>query len=292
MKLTYYPGCSLTGTAREYDESVRNLAGLLDIELVELDDWNCCGASSAHMINHELAVKLSARNLEIASQEGHDLLVPCSACYQRLKAADYALRKDPLEWEFEAYDPSFEVVHISNLLDRPELRERLKEKAQRGLEGLKIACYYGCLSLRPPKITGESQFEIPTRMEEIVTLFEAEPVAWSHKTECCSGSLTMARPDISRQLVGDILDAARRAGAEVLVTDCPMCHANLESRQLDLLEADESLKPIPIFYLSELIEFALSDRIDSSAWKGHLVDAGGVLSRLVSRDNGMEEGTP
>ncbi len=289
MKLTYYPGCSLTGTAREYDVSVRNLARLLDIELVELDDWNCCGASSAHMTNHELAIKLSARNLEIAQEAGHDLLVPCSACYQRLKAADFALRNDPHEWEYETYEPDFNIVHISSLLDQPEFRERLKNKARRGLSKMKIACYYGCLALRPPKITGEMHYEIPTRMEEILTILDADPLAWSHKTECCGGSLTMARPDISRQLVGDILEAAARAGAEALVTDCPMCHANLESRQLDLLEAGTIERTTPIFYLSELIEFALSERIDASAWKGHLVEAEGVFSRLIGSESGLEE---
>jgi len=271
VRLSYYPGCSLTGASREYDESVRETMALLGVELQELDDWNCCGASSAHMTSHELAIDLGARNLKLAAEAGDDLLVPCSACFQRLKAADKALREDPREYDLDSYAPGFEIVHITSLLAGQEMLAKIAAAVKRPLDGLPVACYYGCLSLRPPKITGETACEIPTRLDRIVAALGGRAVAWSHKTECCSGSLTMARPDISRRLIGDIVDAARRAGAKALATDCPMCQANLESRQLDLTGGDAE-QALPVFFATELIAQALSDEAGGKRWKGHLID--------------------
>lgn len=280
MKMTYYPGCSLTGTAKDYDESVRETAGLLDIDLVELQDWNCCGASSAHMTNHELAGGLARRNLELAEQSGIDLLVPCSACYSRLRMADWEIRQEPKRFDREDYQPDFEIVHISSLLSKPEILEKLKQSCTRKLTGLRVACYYGCLSSRPPKISGQKQYENPMGMDLVVEALGGEAVKWSHKTECCSGSLTMARPDISQALIGDIVRSAQKAGAVALVTDCPMCQANLESRQLDLA-GESDFTTLPVFYPSELIAACLKERPDSRQWKGHLIDPS-VLTQVLS----------
>ncbi|MBW1871990.1 MAG: hypothetical protein JRJ19_07990 [Deltaproteobacteria bacterium] len=149
----------------------------------------------------------------------------------------------------------------------------------RSLSGLKLACYYGCLSMRPPAITGAPDYENPTGLDMIVTALGAESVRWSHKTECCSGSLSMSRPDIARTLVNDIIQAARRGGASALVTDCPMCHANLESRQLDLQAADGDAC-LPVFFISELVAFALAQEEQPKRWKKHLVDPQPVLGEL------------
>jgi heterodisulfide reductase subunit B len=269
MKLSYYPGCSLRGTAHDYDGSVKAVCAELGIELVELADWNCCGASSAHMTEHELGVRLPLRNLLIAGELGLDVLVPCAACFQRLKAADTEVRKDPKFWDVAGYDPSFKIVHISTLLSSPDMIRRLRERATYSLSGLRIGCYYGCLSLRHPKITDAVHFEQPDSLEIMMDAIGAEPVRWSHRTECCSGSLTMARPDIAARLVGDIVGAARWAGAEALVTDCPMCQANVESRQLELPE-DEQL---PVYYASELLYAALTGTYRAEQQRVHLVSA-------------------
>jgi len=269
MKLSYYPGCSLTGTAREYDESIRDVARLLGIELKEIDDWNCCGASSAHMTNHTLSVELAARNIDQAQAAGLDILVPCAACFQRLKAADCALRADPQRWGKKSYAPAFEILHITTLLARPGILAQIRDGAQRTLDGMRLACYYGCLSLRPPAITGAVEYEDPCGLDVTVEALGAESVRWSHKTECCSGSLSVARPDIARRLVGDIAAAAAHAGAQALVTDCPMCQANMESRQLDL--AAEGTAPLPVFFATELIAAAMEEKIDARRWKKHLI---------------------
>ncbi|MEE4165857.1 MAG: heterodisulfide reductase-related iron-sulfur binding cluster [Desulfocapsaceae bacterium] len=277
MRLSYYPGCSLHGTARDYDLSVKALCSSLGIELIEIPDWNCCGASSAHMTRHEIGVRLPMRNLLIAAELGNDLLVPCAACFQRLKAADKAIRQDPHYWDLEGYDPDFKILHISPFMAQEAILEKIGEQCRQRLEGMKIACYYGCLSLRNPKITDVKNFEQPRSLEKIVSAVGASAVSWSHRTECCSGSLTMARPDIARALVGDIVLAAERAGAEALVTDCPMCQANVESRQLD----HGGPVHLPVFFATELVQAAISGEYPAKQQRLHLVSAD-VLRRAVS----------
>ena len=168
MRLSYYPGCSLHGTALDYDHSVKDVCERLGIELVEIPDWNCCGASSAHMTNHEVGVRLPMRNLLIAAELGNDILVPCAACFQRLKAADKIIRQDPQHWGLEQYDPKFEIIHISSLMARPSIIEEISGLTKRVLKGMNIACYYGCLSLRNPKITDVKNYEQPQSLENIV----------------------------------------------------------------------------------------------------------------------------
>jgi len=286
MKLSYYPGCSLEGTALDYDHSVREVCLSLGIELVEIPDWNCCGASSAHMTDHEIGMRLPMRNLILAQEQGHDILVPCAACFQRLKAADKALRKNAPLWDVQEYSPTFEILHISTLLARPDMQEIIADKVISDLSGLKIACYYGCLSLRNPEITGAPQWETPVTLERIMGGIGADPVRWSHRTECCSGSLTMARPDIAEKLVGDIATAARRAGATALVTDCPMCQANMETRQLTREEGEARL---PVFFATELIVAALSGSYPLEQQKKHLVSPDILTDIMQERVAGREE---
>jgi heterodisulfide reductase subunit B len=269
MKFAYYPGCSLEGSARDYDHSVRQFCRDLGIWLVEIPDWNCCGASSAHMTDHEVGMRLPIRNLLLAQQVGLDILVPCAACFQRLKAADQALRTDPGYWDVEDYASQPAIVHISTLMARADLLARVREKVPRPLQGLPLACYYGCLSLRNPRVTGVTDWEMPSSLEQIVRAVGAAPVSWSHRTECCSGSLTLTRPDIAVRLVGDIVQAARRAGAKAIVTDCPMCQANVESRQLDLGQGEAAL---PVFFATELVTAAISGTYPAAQQKVHLID--------------------
>ncbi len=153
MKLSYYPGCSLEGTAVDYDLSVREICEKLEIKLIDIPDWNCCGASSAHMTDHETGMRLPIRNLLLAYSAGHDILVPCAACFQRLKAADKALKENPSFWDVSEYAPDFEIIHISTFLAREEVLAALEEKVTKNLTDLNIGCYYGCLSLRNPRVT-------------------------------------------------------------------------------------------------------------------------------------------
>jgi heterodisulfide reductase subunit B len=283
MKLSYYPGCSLEGTALDYDQSVRAICRKLEIDLVEIPDWNCCGASSAHMTDHETGMRLPIRNLLLASRAGHDILVPCAACFQRLKAADKALRADPGFWDVGDYQPRFNILHISSFLSQPEILAAMETKIAKNLGGLPIACYYGCLSLRNPRITDAGNWERPESLERIMTALGAKPVAWSHRTECCSGSLTMARPDIAEKLVGDIVRAAARAGATAMVTDCPMCQANVESRQ----SVEPHIPAMPVFFVTELLDAAITGTYPSKQQKVHLVSPGVVAA--IYRDGAMKK---
>jgi heterodisulfide reductase subunit B2 len=276
MKLSYYPGCSLEGTAADYDQSVRAVCASLGVELVEIGDWNCCGASSAHMTAHHAGMRLAIRNLLLAEDAGHDILVPCAACFQRLKAAAEVLREDPLYWDGQGYTGKRRIIHISTLLADPNLVAKMAEAVPHKLTGLRVACYYGCLSLRPPRLSEAENHEMPNTLERIVTAVGAEPVRWSHRTECCSGSLTMTRADIAEKLVGDIVTAAARAGAQALVTDCPMCQANVESRQ-----PADGRERLPVFYATELIAAALSGDYPARQRRCHLVDPG-VLPRSLA----------
>lgn len=288
MKLSYYPGCSLEGTALDYDQSVREICRNLGIELVDIPDWNCCGASSAHMTDHEVGMRLPMRNLLLAADSNHDILVPCAACFQRLKAADKALRENSIIWDVKEYAPSYEIIHISTFLARPEILAAIKEKVVHNLEELAIACYYGCLSLRNPRVTDSPNWEMPDTLEQIVAAIGAKPVAWSHRTECCSGSLTMARPDIAEKLVGDIVTAARRAGASAMVTDCPMCQANVESRQSPQLS--DGGDGLTVFFATELIAAALSGTYPTKQQKVHLVSPV-ALTRVIDGASISKEGS-
>ncbi len=285
MKLSYYPGCSLNGTALFYDNSVQEACAKLGIELIEIPDWNCCGASSAHMTNHEIGMRLPIRNLLLAAEQGHDILVPCAACFQRLKAAERSLKEEPDYWGVQGYPEDISIVHISSLLSKDEIIDRIREQIRVRFEGLKLACYYGCLSLRHPKITGVINYEQPRTLETIVASVGAEAVSWSHRTECCSGSLIVARPDIANKLVGDIVAAAQRAGADGLVTDCPMCQVNVESRQFELSSTDS----LPVYFGTELITAALNGTYPAKQKNLHLVDASILEDALKTAPQNREE---
>ena len=285
MRLSYYPGCSLHGTALDYDLSVKAVCSKLGIDLIEIPDWNCCGASSAHMTNHEVGVRLPMRNLLLAAELGNDILVPCAACFQRLKAADKIVREDPNYWDLDEYNPNFEIIHISALMARHAIADEISAHTTSFLADMKVACYYGCLSLRNPKVTDVANYEQPESLETIVRAIGAHPVSWSHRTECCSGSLTMARPDIARKLVGDIVKAAKRAGADALVTDCPMCQANVESRQLDLDAQDD----LPVFFATEIVLAAMNGQYPAKQQKLHLVSADILAKSIHSAAEQREE---
>jgi heterodisulfide reductase subunit B len=284
MKLSYYPGCSLLGTAFDYDKSVREICSGIGVELVEIPDWNCCGASSAHMTDHEVGIRLPMRNLLQNSALGLDILVPCAACYQRLKAADKALRADPRYWDVRDYSPGFSIIHISSFLARQDILELIRENSVTGLGEMPLACYYGCLSLRNPRITDAENWEQPKNLEKITSAMGGRPVSWSHRTECCSGSLTMTRPDIAEKLVGDIVGAARKAGASAMVTDCPMCQANVESRQ-----QEDANAAMPVFFITELIAATLSGLYPAKQEKLHLVSAQVLTETMRSKATARED---
>ncbi|MFH0809508.1 MAG: CoB--CoM heterodisulfide reductase iron-sulfur subunit B family protein [Pseudomonadota bacterium] len=253
LKVSYYPGCSLTGTAREFDVSARAVCRALGVDLLDLPDWNCCGATSAHALNQRLAISLPARNLTLAEQAGRDLIIPCAACFNRMKAAERVLASGQWHGPFDRFQGRVVVHDLLHFLAEAAMLDRVAERRHRPLSGLKVACYYGCLITRPPKITGHEP-ENPQAMESMVMALGAEPVRWGFKTECCGGSFAASRPDIVRNLVTRLYRMAVEAGAECLAVACPLCHANLDMRQQQVAASGLYL---PVFYFTELLGMGL-----------------------------------
>jgi heterodisulfide reductase subunit B len=278
LKYSYYPGCSLEATAKEYDQSVRATAKMLDVELAELEDWSCCGASSGHSTNHKLSLALPARNLALAEKAGLDMAVACAACFLRFKQTNYELRaNDELRQEIEKiigmpYKGSVEVRHLVDIFSREVGLEEIQRRVKKPLKGLKLAAYYGCYLVRPPDITQFDDPENPRLIDDLLITLGAEAVDWSHKVECCGGNLLLARADIVVKLVSDICQAASDAGAAAIVTACPLCMANLDVRQ-------PGPQTIPILHFSELMGLALGadGKTTSSWWKRHVISPEAAL---------------
>lgn len=285
MKVGYYPGCSLHGTAEEYDESTQMVCEALGIELEELNDWNCCGATSAHSTNDKLAVALAARNLALAEKANHKtLLIPCSACFQRLKVAEARIQANE-EFAREIaslvempYSGGIEILQIIQILARPDMVQKVQEKVKKPLKDLRTVCYYGCLTVRPPKVTQVSDYEDPMYMDTLMKTVGADNRFWSYKTECCSAGLAMARSDVTKRLAGVLLKMADEAEAECVVVSCPMCHANLDTRQSALLAEGRIPKKMPVLYVTELLALAMDIKEVNKLWPKHLVDPRPLLS--------------
>jgi len=275
MKVSYYPGCALHGTALEYDESTQALSRLLGVEMCELPDWNCCGASSAHITDKSLAFELAARNLAIAGAQGMDLVIPCAACYGRVKAAE---KEAQARRGAAAPAQNFRVLNLLEFMAASGLSEKIAALKKRGLAGLKVACYYGCLLVRPPKVTGAKNHENPEEMDRLMALIGAEPIPWSQKTDCCGGSLVISRTDIVRRLTQRIFEGAARAGAEAIVVACPLCQSNLDSRQEEISREAGKNYDLPVLYFTELIGLAMGHG-DAGKWfKRHFVSPARLLA--------------
>lgn len=285
MRVGYYPGCSLHGTARELDESLRAVAPPLGLELVEVNDWSCCGATSAHATSHLLSVALPARNLALAEEQGHDqLLAPCAACYNRLASARHAVASDAaLAGTIEDVlgRPFPSAVAPRNLVEVLRARlDLLRERAVRPLTGLKVACYYGCLLVRPSEVCSFDDPEDPVSMEEVVAATGATAVAWRRRLDCCGGAFSVARTGSVVRLSRAILDDARSAGADAIAVACPMCHSNLDFRQKALVRRGEA--ELPVLYLSELVGLALGLDAETLGLGRHFVDTKAFVEKALA----------
>jgi len=283
LRYAYYPGCSLHSTAREYDTSTRAVARALGLSLEEVPDWTCCGASSAHVTDPFLGFALPARTLAQASDMGLDLVAPCAACYGRLVAARAEAGRHPdFVKRFERATgrrPAFSgrILNVIELFAEPAVAATLKERVKRPLEGLKVAPYYGCLLVRPPKVTGFDDPERPVAMDRLLESLGATPVDFAFKTECCGASLGISRKELVVELAGRILRAAKRAGAEAVAVVCPLCHTNLDGRQEAAAASHGEPLGLPVYYVTELVGLALGLEPAALGLGKHLTDALGLL---------------
>jgi heterodisulfide reductase subunit B len=279
MRVSYYPGCSLEATARDYRESLEYVCRELGIELAEVADWSCCGASAAHSTDAFFFFFLPARNLMLAEKAGLDLVVPCPLCFHRLKTAEQVLKTEkPAGFPYDL-PGRIKVWDLLDFLSRGEILERIRARVTRPLTDLTVVCYYGCMSSRPPKVTEARQPENPQAMDRLLAALGARVSDWSYKTDCCGASHTVARPDIVHTLVQRLYERALEAGAEAIVVSCQMCQANLDMPQAKISEIFGKTYNLPVIYFTELIGAAWGAPETPSWLARHLVDPRPCLQR-------------
>ncbi len=277
MKTGIYPGCSLTGSARDYNESVFALAEAFDLEFAQIPDWNCCGATAAHNLNKELSLALPARILALAEQNGLDeIIVPCAACYSRLVVTQNELKKNPelknriieiLEMDYRGTSGILNVIEWIDKYIIPKLDEKIIKPFN-----YKVACYYGCLLVRPDKVLNYDRAEDPQTMDIVMSKIGAGPVYYPFKTECCGAGLSISRTDIVSKLSGRIIEDAEHRGADAIIVACPMCHSNLDMRRSDINKYWKTEYKIPVVFVTQAIGLAIGLSSEKVGLKRHFVE--------------------
>ena len=260
-KLAYYPGCSVEGMAIEYDESTKLLCRLLEIELVEIPDWNCCGATSANNYDPLLGAGLAGRNLALAEAQGFDtVMTPCPGCLKSLKGAAEVCREQPEELASILQMPfagNIKCISILQLLHEFAGSGLLQGLVKRPLTGRVIVPYYGCLLTRPQSVAGFDDAENPVSMDELLRAMGATVPDFPHKTECCGAAYGVTRNRIVGKLSGRILDMAKRLGGDAVAVACPLCQQNLDLRQSQVNRFWGRTFNMPVLYITQLVGYAL-----------------------------------
>jgi heterodisulfide reductase subunit B len=255
---SYYPGCTLHSSAKEYDISARMVCEKLGIGLRELEGWACCGASSAHTTSELLSIALPARELQAAEEAGLPLTVACAMCFSRLKHTAHELTNGPKLQEVNSilgkeFHNTTEVVHLLQVIS--DARDSMP--ITRPLSGLKVACYYGCLLVRPREIVRFDDEENPQIMDTLIEALGAEAIDWDFKVACCGASLPLTRRDIVLKLSHRLLAQAKQLGADCVAVACPMCHSNLDAYQKEIEAEYGDRLDLPILYFTQVVGLAL-----------------------------------
>jgi len=287
MKYAYYPGCSLHSTAKEYDRSLRAVCEKIGIELEEVKNWICCGSSWAHPTSRLLSLALPLKNLaEIEKSGFREVIVPCAACFSRFKIAQHEVNNEPqLAAEVEGiiehkFKDGVKVYHPLDILSSNAELSKLTELVKNDLSGLKVVCYYGCLLTRPPKVTEFDVCEYPQSMDKILQALGMSTLDWSYKTDCCGASFALTRTEIVLKLSHDILEGAKSVGADAIAVACPMCHANLDTRQEEIEKEYQTTYHLPILYFTQLMGLAFGIPEEKLLLRSHLVDTEDVLEKV------------
>lgn len=262
MKIGFYPGCSLKGTSSEYAQSTLALAKAFGIELVEIEDWNCCGATAAHNLNHELATALPARILALAEKQGlTEVVVPCAACYNRLAVSQHEMNENS-ELKQKVSDilqmpvsGSIQILNVMQFIDK-YIADKIEDKIVKPFEH-KVVCYYGCLLVRPQNILKFDRLEDPQSMDILMKKIGADSMDWGYKTECCGAGFSVSRTDIVAKLSGRIVKDASDRGAEAIIVACPMCQSNLDMRRPHINSYLKKEINTPVLYITQAIGLAV-----------------------------------
>jgi len=285
MKTGYFPGCSLTSTAKNYDLSTRAVFKALDVQLEEIPDWSCCGSTPAHVNDHLLALSLSARNLALAEKAGmQEIMAPCAACFGHMRAAEIECRDEETHKKVEQaiemkYNNSVHVLNVLELLERVGT-DQVAKKVKKSLQGLKIAPYYGCLLTRPAKYAQFDDPINPVSMDNLLAALGADVIEWTAKTDCCGSSHVLTRLDLVVDLSGKIVYAAKDAGADVIATACPMCMSNLDMRQASMEKATGREAKVPVMYVTELLGMALGLSNSDLGLRKHVISTAPILAKI------------
>ena len=265
INIGFYPGCSLKGTSSEYAQSTIALAKAFDINFMEIEDWNCCGATAAHNLNKELAAALPARILALAEKQGLDeIVVPCAACYNRLCVAQHeckentALKNRVSEIIAMPLKGTCTMLNIMQFIEK-YIAGRIEEKVIKPFDR-PVVCYYGCLLVRPHSILQFDRIEDPQSMDELMRKTGAKPLDWGFKTECCGGGFSVSRTDVVAKLSGKIVQDAENRGAEAIIVACPMCQSNLDMRRKHIDSYLSRITKIPVLYITQAIGLAVGLR--------------------------------
>jgi heterodisulfide reductase subunit B len=267
-------------------ESTLAVSEALGIELIEPKGWSCCGATAGHQTDRFLSVALPAASLAKVKDDGLDMVVSCAACYNRMEVANHeiknnaGMRKDVSEALGRDYDGSVNVKHFLEVLLEDVGIKKIKEATKHSLNGLKIACYYGCLLVRPHEITNFDDPENPTSLDKLVTALGAESLDWPHKVECCGGGLSMSRTDVVVSLTNSILEMAAASGAQCVTVACPMCQINLDMRQLDIRKQMGKRYDMPIVYITQLLGLCLGISPDKLGLNKLMVSPSKVIQAI------------
>lgn len=290
---TYYPGCSAESTGVGLGLSVPAIAEPLDIELIELEDWTCCGSTPYGSLDELEAIAVAARNLALAEKRGLDLVTPCSSCYVTLNKANIHLQDHPqlMKQVNEAlavvnleYQGTVRVRHLVDVLVNDVTPEFIASKVQWKLAGLKVAPYYGCQLVRPQY--GADDTEFPQSLDRLVECLGAEAVYFPLKARCCGGSLIISEEDVALGLMRKLLENATANGAECLVTPCPLCQTNLDAYQGRVNAKFKTHYNLPVLFISQLIGLALEIDPVSLGLNTNIVSPSRILDRLCEVKSG------
>lgn len=286
MKVSYFPGCTLNTTGKGFDNAVRAATAAVGLELIELAEWNCCGATYPLIVDNMLELAAPAHVLVAARNQGSTVTTACTTCYNVLKRTNKFIREHPEERERlntfieTEYQGEVEVKDILHLLRDEVGFAAVQEKVQRPLKDLKVACYYGCMVLRPPAEVAYDDPDHPRSLDDLMTALGAMPVDYPHKNECCGAYLTVSAPEVTREMVYTILKSAQLAGAQAVVTNCPLCQFNLDKRQADMAQFHAGFQTMPVFYFSQLMGLALGLDASDYGWERHYINVRPLLDSL------------
>ena len=288
MRYAYYPGCSLEKTQRGYDASVREVFAALGQTLVEIDDWNCCGATVYMSVKETVSLAVSARNLALAERMQLDIMAPCSSCFTVLSKTNRIVNAMPelarnvnaalAEGEL-SYAGKTAVRHPLDILVNDVGLETIAGRVKRPLGGLKIAPYYGCQIVRPDKTFDDR--ENPRLMDDLFRRRGGEAVYFPMKVRCCGGMLMTTFEETALKLNHDLLACAHENGADAIVTTCPLCHFNLEAYQERINGVYGTDYRIPILYFTQLLGIALGIPGGKLGLDASFVPLGQQLSSLT-----------